>query len=212
MKHPQGQEDQIAPKLVFVRHGETSWNKALRYQGKTDTHLSPQGLKQAKKSAKLVAQAISERVLDQNQISVVSSPLSRARQTAEQIIANISKPPSAITVEQEFREIALGRWEGLTSYEVKDQFYQERVLRKQDRWHFKPEGGESLAERRPAVEQALKCLKPHSVVVTHLGILRILSVLLGGLGEQEAAASIAPHTGLWIWDGTTFTSPLPSNR
>ena len=39
-------------KIIFVRHGETDWNRENRTQGHTDTKLSKEGIEQAKKIAK----------------------------------------------------------------------------------------------------------------------------------------------------------------
>ncbi|HTR55576.1 MAG TPA: histidine phosphatase family protein, partial [Kofleriaceae bacterium] len=64
--------------ILLVRHGETAWNREGRYQGRTDTPLSETGVEQVC--------ALRDR-LAQVPISVaVSSPLSRARTTAETVV------------------------------------------------------------------------------------------------------------------------------
>lgn len=66
--------------LAFMRHGETDWNRAMRFQGRTDVPLNKTGRQQARDAA--------QRMLDEGESwdAVVTSPLSRARETG-QIVA-----------------------------------------------------------------------------------------------------------------------------
>ena len=94
--------------LCLVRHGETDWNLNRRYQGWEDIPLNETGLEQAE----LVAQAIAR---EPRWHALVSSPLSRALQTARAIseragIAEISE-------DADLRERAYGEAEGLTAAE-----------------------------------------------------------------------------------------------
>ena len=66
--------------LYVVRHGETIWNKENKVQGLTDIPLSEKGIKEAKE--------LREIVRNLNIDVVISSPLIRARKTAEIIIEN----------------------------------------------------------------------------------------------------------------------------
>ena len=61
-------------RLLFVRHGETTWNAEGRYQGRLDTPLSVLG--------KAQAAALAEHIRSEGVHAVVSSPLSRAAETA----------------------------------------------------------------------------------------------------------------------------------
>ena len=68
--------DEVTKMLVyFVRHGETTWNKRKKLQGQHDTKLTPRGLEQAR----LAGQGMKDIPFDY----IISSPLSRARMTAE---------------------------------------------------------------------------------------------------------------------------------
>ena len=64
-------------KIFFVRHGKTEWNNQLRYQGATDIPLNAEGRLQARRAALRFSLAKVD--------AVISSPLSRAYETAEEI-------------------------------------------------------------------------------------------------------------------------------
>jgi uncharacterized phosphatase len=94
----------VVTTLCLVRHGETDWNRARRYQGWSDIPLNATGLAQAE----LVAEVLGDEHWD----AIVSSPLSRAMQTADAIsrTTGISK----IIEDADLRERGYGEAEGLT--------------------------------------------------------------------------------------------------
>ncbi len=95
-------------RIYLIRHGETQWNKAMRFQGHRDIPLSEKGLEQA--------MALSCRLSSENIKSVYSSDLVRAVETADQI----AKPHGLEVIkESALREINFGQWEGLTYNEIK---------------------------------------------------------------------------------------------
>lgn len=90
--------------LYLIRHGATDNNRAKppRLQGRrTDPKLSAEGLEQAKRTGRFLA--------DVPLSAVYSSPLSRARQTAEAVAE-----PHQLTVEEvpDLIEVDVGDWEG----------------------------------------------------------------------------------------------------
>lgn len=75
-------------RIILVRHGETDWNRAGRIQGSTDIPLNDTGRSQARDAAeRLVAE-----VTDAATVAVVSSDLSRARETATLIADRLALP------------------------------------------------------------------------------------------------------------------------
>ena len=98
-------------RMYLIRHGESVWNAQDRIQGHGDSPLSPRGLEQA--------MALGRRLREASIRAVYSSPLLRARQTAEAIRETLRAP---LVLRSELREIHLGDWEGKTPDEVNARF------------------------------------------------------------------------------------------
>src|SRR3990172_715203 len=97
-------------RLFLLRHAETSWNRERRYQGWTDTGLSDAGRTQAEAAGRALAGASLQ--------AVSASPLRRAQETA----AAIAAPHGlSVRVEEAFKEMGFGGWEGLTVEEARAQ-------------------------------------------------------------------------------------------
>ena len=65
----------MSRRLIMMRHGQTTYNAGRRMQGQLDTPLSDVGLAQA--------HAAADWLVDRDIVTIVSSDLSRARDTAE---------------------------------------------------------------------------------------------------------------------------------
>ncbi|WP_080846348.1 histidine phosphatase family protein [Cytobacillus gottheilii] len=97
--------------LCMVRHGQTDWNAEGKLQGSTDIPLNSNGIKQAE----LCAAYLKQEEWD----IIISSPLSRAKRTAE-IIQNQVEVP--LIVMEDFIERHFGKAEGMTPAERKEHF------------------------------------------------------------------------------------------
>ncbi len=97
--------------LGLLRHGQTDWNIDLRLQGTTDIAMNEVGINQIQTAALH---------LDQGWDVVLSSPLGRARQSAE-IVAN-QLGIEAVEIEPLLLERAFGIGEGLTYAEWGEKF------------------------------------------------------------------------------------------
>jgi broad specificity phosphatase PhoE len=84
-----------------LRHGATDWNREGRFQGRTDNPINDEGIAQAFAAARRIQKLRIDRV--------VSSPLRRARKTAE-IIAAASTAP--VVIDDDLIEIDYGSLEG----------------------------------------------------------------------------------------------------
>lgn len=88
-------------RLYIIRHGETEWNKVKRLQGQTDIPLAEEGIRLARETGK----GMREEPID----LVISSPLTRAVQTAELLTEGRKIP---ILTDDRIIEISFGEWEG----------------------------------------------------------------------------------------------------
>lgn len=93
--------------LVFVRHGETEDNRAGRLLGRSDPPLTALGRMQARAAARAIAH--------ERPVEIVTSPLLRARQTADGIGDACGVVP---TVDERLIEIDYGAWERRSLAEV----------------------------------------------------------------------------------------------
>jgi probable phosphoglycerate mutase len=93
--------------VLLVRHGETPWNREGRYQGRTDIPLSPDGETQVRALGRRLAQVPISRA--------VSSPLGRARRTAEAILDGRDVQ---LELDAGLLEISHGEWEGRLATEI----------------------------------------------------------------------------------------------
>jgi probable phosphoglycerate mutase len=93
--------------ILLVRHGETAWNREGRYQGRTDIPLSEHGQAQV--------QRLGDRLRNVPIAAAIASPLSRAKTTAEAILAGRSL---TLELDAGLLEISHGGWEGKLASEV----------------------------------------------------------------------------------------------
>lgn len=99
-------------RVWLVRHGETDWNRAGRWQGHTDVELNDVGRQQAR--------AVVERLRALEVVRVAASDLRRARETAEIIAAAL--PAELTAFDPDLRERSYGVFEGLTRDECAERY------------------------------------------------------------------------------------------
>lgn len=154
-------------RLFMVRHGETPFNREMRYLGTTDEPLSPDGVQQAERLASSLGRLQLQ--------AVYASPLSRAAETGRRIAEACRVD---LRLEPRLREQAFGEWEGLTRSEVLERD-QDRLLRWEADLGLAPPGGESLLsvqERTLAVIDDLARVHPGEwiTLVSHVGPIKAL--------------------------------------
>lgn len=99
-------------KVVFLRHGETEWNVQDRMQGQSNSKLTEVGISQA--------QAAAGKLASQKYDIIVSSPLSRALETAKILAERLNI--SEMVTDAYLMERNLGVLQGLTVEETKSKF------------------------------------------------------------------------------------------
>ncbi|HTV93958.1 MAG TPA: histidine phosphatase family protein [Verrucomicrobiae bacterium] len=151
--------------LVFVRHGETAWNAARRFQGQSDVPLSSRGVAQAA--------ALEGALADLQFTHAYSSDLIRAVETARTILRGRDVP---LATDARLREFNFGEWEGLTWNEIVARWPElGRRLPTQARL-YEPIGGERFEHVQARVRAFLDDLREsaaatRALVVTHAGAL-----------------------------------------
>jgi probable phosphoglycerate mutase len=192
-------------KSVFlaIRHGQTAWNAQGRFQGLADVPLSPEGRARTRLNCARLAALFAVEAPGWAPRRILTSPLGRARETADALRAAMDLPADAIRADDRLVEAGFGIWEGLTTLEVKERFPEERRRRKAERWTFSPPGGCSYDDLRVRLEALLGELEdaPRTVLVTHTGNLRVLMTLAGGMARDEAVRAPVPQDALFRFEG-----------
>jgi broad specificity phosphatase PhoE len=170
-RHPTGGRTEF----FFVRHGRTEGNVRRMLVGRTDIPLDELGVRQAVAVAEHFAASTPPDV-------IITSPLIRARATAEAIAKRISLP---IEVEEDLAELNFGTYEGKSFDDLimTDPEFAARFLD----YEFDAQwpGGERLSEfhdrvRRVVTSLATQYASHTAIVVAHGGVLGSLaSQLLG---------------------------------
>ncbi len=176
--------------LLFIRHGETDWNRQQRFQGQIDVPLNATGEQQAARLAQRLAAERHDRLF--------SSDLLRARQTAAPLAAAWQMAPVAVPG---LREQSFGILEGLDVPTIQARHPDLWRLWLQQDADFAPPGGESQRQFHQRVLTAVKDLAasasaPRLVVVTHGGVLDMLWRTVHGLPLHGLRECAIPNTGL----------------
>jgi len=153
--------------VYVVRHGETEWNIEEIFRGAKDIPLNEVGKKQAKK--------VGGFFIDKNIVKIMSSPLIRARETAEPISKAVNKPVETL---DEFIDMDFGIWEGHPLKEVKNQYPEEYETWRHTPHRLKVKNGETLLQVRKRIqkgfEKAVLGEKGNVVIVTHRVLCKLI--------------------------------------
>lgn len=186
--------------FALLRHGQTDWNIDLRLQGITDIPLNETGIEQAEEAAKVLAETQWD--------AVISSPLTRARDTA--LIVGKAVGHEEIGIEDQLLERSFGEAEGLMHSEWKEKYPDPNLV----------PGGESLDDLRVRSNDLLdfiaeKYAGQKVLAVSHGALIRkLVRIVSGGElpreGERFGNASMCVFEykdGTWsikIYDPRTL--------
>ena len=178
----------IAHPLVFIRHGETDWNRALRLQGQQDIPLNALGRRQAARNGRAVAG-----ILAAGGWACVSSPLRRTVETTRIVLDSAGQAHRGFRTDPDVQELSYGHWEGLTLPELELRDPEATAARERDKWNYVPPAGESYAMLASRVGRWLDTVEGPSLVVAHGGVLRVLLHLLAGQPPHDAPHVAVPQ-------------------
>ena len=193
------------PELVLLRHGETQWNRARRYQGQQDSPLSLTGVGQIR----AVAHTLRPHIGDPARYQLWSSPLTRTRQSVSILCEALSLSYDDVRFDDRLMERSYGRWEGLTLDEISARYPEDVAREQEDRWNFSiPAGGESFADVAKRLRvwlSELPAIQP-VIVMVHGGSGRVLRGLCEGLSPDGIfACNDLQSTTFLISNGTSTT-------
>ena len=167
-------------RIVLVRHGQTAWNREVRFRGQADVELDEFGLQQAQATGRYLAARWPV-------VAVYASPLRRATQTAEAIARAHGLTAHPL---EGLLDIDFGEWQGLSPDEVA-----QRYPALYEAWWEAPHtvcfpGGEGLDDVRSRVVAALSDViarHPEQAValVSHTVANRVLLCAVLGWGNDR---------------------------
>lgn len=161
--------------FVFIRHGETDWNRAGLFQGRSDVPLNETGRKQARSAGREMANLPVSKVM--------VSPLQRAIETAS---LAFPASPALIEVEQTLVECNFGSLEGKS---ISDVMNEHGITRKEQLAEILPADGESW----PAV------LRRCNVLLARVAALQTTGAMIVLVGHDAVLQGISETlTGHWF--------------
>jgi broad specificity phosphatase PhoE len=190
------------PTIVLVRHGATEWSASGQHTSRTDIPLTDEGRRGAER--------LRPRFAGHDFALVLTSPLSRARETAR--LAGLGDEAQ---VDDDLREFDYGSYEGRTTAEIR----KERPG--WDVWRDDSPGGETPAQVGVRADRAIERATAAGgdvAIFAHGHLLRILAARWIG-DEAVRGGNLALSTGavcelgwererraIWLWNDTTHLS------
>ena len=110
----------MSTRVILVRHGQSTYNIESRIQGRLDASVLTET---GQNTARQVGEALQSLKFD----AIYSSPLQRAKQTAEIIHSYLESPPP-VQIKENLREIDLPLWEGMMREEVIEKYGEDYSL------------------------------------------------------------------------------------
>jgi broad specificity phosphatase PhoE len=169
----------MVTKIIIIRHGETKWNRGKVFRGIYDIPLNENGRNQAH----LTSEALGNYSFD----AAYTSPLSRAYETAEQVLA-----PHGIkaSVDEGFLDMDYGEWTGKSEEEVKQRWPSEYADWLLQPHKTRPPGGTTIKEIFDKSFTALTALGSRHAgqtiaVFSHRVVNKLLIIGALGLGIER---------------------------
>lgn len=182
-------------RIIFIRSGETDWNKIGRWQGWVAAPLNDHGRYQV--------QALANFLRNIGVGALYASDLRRGVDTAEIIAERLGIRP---TYDPRLRERKIGTWQGMTSDELQSWYADQYQAWMQDRENYRIPEGEALSEvytrMKSAFDDIVKEDKDETVgIVSHtVSTRRLLADLVPGFDYGERLSNSSVTTISWEHD------------
>jgi len=182
-------------RVIFIRPGETDWNKKVRWQGWVASPLNEHGRRQVERLANYIRHI--------NLKALYISDLRRAQQTAEILTRKLGFQP---VLDERLRERNIGQWQGLTIDEIRAWYPDEYHQLRSDVENYRVPGGESRADVRKRIVKAFKDIlkqdKGETVgVISHTtAIHELLDALMPDNPQPDVAVSNTSVTTIALGD------------
>jgi probable phosphoglycerate mutase len=180
--------------LILIRHGETDWNRELRFQGQVDAALNAVGHEQARR--------LGLRLAGEGAHLLISSDLTRTQQTALPITQHRVQPfATEMVLEPALREQNFGAVDGMRALDIQVDYPEAWAQWIKFHPDFAFEGGESTEQFHARVMASLRSLaRAHPrqtlLVVTHGGVLDMVYRTAHQLPLSGPRQSVIPNAGL----------------
>ncbi|MEL7255139.1 MAG: histidine phosphatase family protein [Pseudomonadota bacterium] len=174
------------PKIWFLRHGQTQWNKEQRLQGRLDSPLTELGLEQAAQQARIMAPILAERP----DLVCRVSPQGRAAHTAR-----IALGDRSFETDDRLAEVATGEWEGRLRGDLPTGGRNDLFL------YTAAPGGEGFDALEARVQAVLDDLTGDTVIVSHGLLGKVLRGLVRGLSREEMGELSNKQGCVYVLDG-----------
>jgi len=152
----------VTTEVFLLRHGETAWNAAGRFQGQLDSPLTARGRDQAAQLGRVLTHALAGRT----SVPLHVSPLGRTRDTAA-IVRRGVPSLGAAAIEPRLQEVSTGAWDGLTRTEIEAGWPGMLDGSSQYDWYFRAPDGETCEAALQRVRAWLDGLHGPVVAVSH---------------------------------------------
>jgi probable phosphoglycerate mutase len=173
------------PKIWFLRHGQTEWNRVSRLQGQLDSPLTEQGRAEAARQALLMPPVLAQSP------EIWVSPLGRARQTA-----GIALGAVPFRTDPRLMEIDAGDWQGELRGDIllRDPHWAATDPTALEIYEAAP-GGEGIAAFAARIVSFLDELAGPSVIIAHGLLGQVLRAHVCGV-PLEAAGQLSNRQGV----------------
>ncbi len=186
LKHPRMIE------IFLLRHGETEWNTAGRFQGQLDSPLTARGREHAAQLGRILHQAFSNRPVPPLHVS----PLGRSRDTAT-IVRQCVPGLDLMNIEPRLQEVSTGAWDGLTAEEIEAGWPGALVGTDHYDWYFRSPDGEAFEAAFQRVREWVSEIENPVVAVSHGLLGRLVRGAWLGLPTNEMLRLPVPQDVVW---------------